>query len=60
MQYAVSLPNFDAHWDPRTLARLAHEAEVAGWDGCFIWDHMLFDPYGGLAMSDPWVALSEA
>lgn len=58
MQYAVSLPNFDAHWDPRTLARLAQEAEAAGWDGFFIWDHMLFDPYGGLAMSDPWVALA--
>jgi alkanesulfonate monooxygenase SsuD/methylene tetrahydromethanopterin reductase-like flavin-dependent oxidoreductase (luciferase family) len=58
MRYAVSLPNFDAHWHPRTLAQLAHDAEVAGWDGFFIWDHILYDPYGGMPMSDPWVALA--
>ncbi len=58
MYYATSLPNFDAHWHPRTLAGLAQTAEAAGWDGFFIWDHILFDPYGGIAMSDPWVALA--
>jgi alkanesulfonate monooxygenase SsuD/methylene tetrahydromethanopterin reductase-like flavin-dependent oxidoreductase (luciferase family) len=58
MHYALSLPNFDEHWHPRTLARLAQQAEGAGWDGFFIWDHILFDPYGGIAMSDPWVALA--
>ena len=58
MLYAVSLPNFDEHWHPRTLARLAREAEEVGWDGFFIWDHMLFNPYKGLAISDPWVALA--
>lgn len=58
MQYAVSLPNFDVHADPRVLARLARDAEAAGWDGFFIWDHILFDPYGGIALSDPWVALA--
>jgi alkanesulfonate monooxygenase SsuD/methylene tetrahydromethanopterin reductase-like flavin-dependent oxidoreductase (luciferase family) len=58
MLYALSLPNFDEHWHPRTLARLAREAEEAGWDGFFIWDHMLFNPYKGLAISDPWVALA--
>ena len=26
MHYAVSLPNFDAHWHPRTLANLARDA----------------------------------
>ncbi|HEX5505821.1 MAG TPA: LLM class flavin-dependent oxidoreductase [Thermomicrobiales bacterium] len=57
MRYAVSLPNFGAHADCRALAELAHEAETAGWDGFFIWDHILFAP-GGLAMSDPWVALA--
>jgi hypothetical protein len=34
MQYGVTFPNVDA----RTLAELAHEAEVAGWDGIFVWD----------------------
>ncbi len=58
MHYAVSLPNFDVHADPRRLARLAREAEEVGWDAFFIWDHILFDPYGGIPMSDPWVALA--
>ncbi len=58
MFYAVSLPNFAEHWHPLTLARLAHEAEEAGWDGFFIWDHILFNPYAGIAISDPWVALA--
>lgn len=58
MQFGVSLPNFDAHWHPRTLANLARDAEAAGWDAFFIWDHILFDPYGGIAISNPWVALA--
>jgi alkanesulfonate monooxygenase SsuD/methylene tetrahydromethanopterin reductase-like flavin-dependent oxidoreductase (luciferase family) len=46
------------HADPRRLARLAREAEEVGWDDFFIWDHILFGPYGGIPMSDPWVALA--
>jgi len=43
MKYAVFLPNFGAYGDARTIADLARDAEAAGWDGFFIWDHMLFD-----------------
>ncbi len=37
MQYGVNLPAFGDFGDPRALAELAREAEVAGWDGFFIW-----------------------
>jgi len=39
------------------LARLAAEAEGAGWDGFFLWDSMLHDP-DDLSKADPWVALA--
>ena len=34
------LPLFDALADPRVVMRLAAEAEEAGWDGVFVWDHL--------------------
>ena len=57
MYYSINTPNFGDYSDPRTLAELAHDAEEAGWDGFFIWDHILIDPHG-LPMSDPWVTLA--
>jgi len=40
MRFAIDLPNFAPYADLRTLAQLAREAEEAGWDGFFIWDHI--------------------
>ena len=57
MQSAVFFPPFDELADPRLVARLAADAEAAGWDGVFLWDHITYrDPVQSLA--DPWVALS--
>ncbi len=55
MRYALNVPNFGAFADARALAELAHEAEEAGWDGFFLWDHI-----GGwpAPTADPWVALA--
>ena len=55
MRYALNVPNFGAFADVRALAELAHEAEEAGWDGFFLWDHI-----GGwpAPTADPWVALA--
>jgi alkanesulfonate monooxygenase SsuD/methylene tetrahydromethanopterin reductase-like flavin-dependent oxidoreductase (luciferase family) len=48
------LPPFDVLADPRLVAELAVEAEDAGWDGVFVWDHLLYaEPVG--AISDPWI-----
>jgi alkanesulfonate monooxygenase SsuD/methylene tetrahydromethanopterin reductase-like flavin-dependent oxidoreductase (luciferase family) len=57
MKYGVSLPQFEAFGDARRLAELAKEAEISGWDGFFIWDHILFDDLWH-PLVDPWVALA--
>lgn len=57
MFYGISIPSFGAYADARALATLAREAEQAGWDGFFLWDHMIFDP-SGHPIADPWVALA--
>lgn len=56
LKCAVYLPNFGALGSARTLAQLAAEAEAAGWDGFFIWDHIA-RPIA-IDMVDPWVALA--
>lgn len=56
MKFGVNLPNFEDFGDAAVLAKLAQEAEAAGWDGFFIWDHILFDDFWH-PMVDPWVAL---
>ncbi|MBN2116712.1 MAG: LLM class flavin-dependent oxidoreductase [Anaerolineales bacterium] len=40
MKYGLYLPNFGAFGDARLLADLARDAERAGWDGFFLWDHI--------------------
>jgi alkanesulfonate monooxygenase SsuD/methylene tetrahydromethanopterin reductase-like flavin-dependent oxidoreductase (luciferase family) len=55
MQYGVSIPPFEAFFQPRLLAETAREAEQAGWDGFFVWDHISIWP---TPVADPWVALA--
>lgn len=51
------LPLFDELADPRSAARVAAEAEAAGWDGVFVWDHLRWSaPVRDVA--DPWIALA--
>jgi alkanesulfonate monooxygenase SsuD/methylene tetrahydromethanopterin reductase-like flavin-dependent oxidoreductase (luciferase family) len=50
-------PLFDELADPAAVARLAVEAEDAGWDGIFVWDHVRWrEPIRDLA--DPWITLA--
>ncbi len=56
MRYGIDVPNFGDWANPRALAELAREAEEAGWDGFFIWDHLQAFPPAPFA--DPWVALA--
>src|SRR5687768_11520535 len=58
MRFGLHLPNFGPVGDPATLAGLAADAETAGWDGFFIWDHILGDPSWRMPMVDPWVSLA--
>ncbi|MBL7493605.1 LLM class flavin-dependent oxidoreductase [Frankia sp. AgB1.9] len=57
MRYGISVPNLDEFADPRRVAELARRAEEAGWDGFFVWDHVVF-PYGAHEVADPWVVLT--
>lgn len=58
MKYGVCVPNIDEFEDARQVADLARRAESAGWDGFFVWDHVVF-PHGGQHdVADPWVLLT--
>ena len=59
MRFAMYVPNFDTFGSVHTLVTLAQAAEAAGWDGFFLWDHLLPDAdsaHGPVA--DPWIALT--
>jgi alkanesulfonate monooxygenase SsuD/methylene tetrahydromethanopterin reductase-like flavin-dependent oxidoreductase (luciferase family) len=55
MRYGVTIPPFGDLFHPRTLAALAADAEQAGWDGFFLWDHVVLWP---TPIADPWIALT--
>lgn len=56
-RFGLGVPNGGDFADPRKLAELAREAEDAGWDGFFLWDHVIRRrPWQ--AMVDPWVSLA--
>jgi alkanesulfonate monooxygenase SsuD/methylene tetrahydromethanopterin reductase-like flavin-dependent oxidoreductase (luciferase family) len=55
VKFGISVPPFEQFFDARRLAALARDAEDAGWDGVFLWDHVLIWP---TPIADPWVALA--
>jgi alkanesulfonate monooxygenase SsuD/methylene tetrahydromethanopterin reductase-like flavin-dependent oxidoreductase (luciferase family) len=59
LRSALWLPVFDELADPLVVARLAAEAEEAGWHGFFVWDHLNWRaPVRQVA--DPWITLAAA
>ncbi|MBN1963765.1 MAG: LLM class flavin-dependent oxidoreductase [Anaerolineae bacterium] len=56
MRFGLYLPNLGPYADARTLANLARDAEHAGWDGFFIWDHIAREI--PINVVDPWVSLA--
>jgi alkanesulfonate monooxygenase SsuD/methylene tetrahydromethanopterin reductase-like flavin-dependent oxidoreductase (luciferase family) len=56
VHFGLFLPPFDEFAEPRRVMALATSAEDAGWDGLFLWDHMLAGP--GVAVADPWVTMA--
>jgi luciferase-like monooxygenase len=40
-RYGLYVPNFGRASHPQILAGLAKEAEKSGWDGFFLWDHLI-------------------
>jgi alkanesulfonate monooxygenase SsuD/methylene tetrahydromethanopterin reductase-like flavin-dependent oxidoreductase (luciferase family) len=57
LRSALWLPLFDDLANPKVVARIAADAEAAGWDGCFVWDQLCWRaPVRQVA--DPWIALT--
>lgn len=54
MRFGISVPNIG---DLDALIGLGIEADRAGWDGFFLWDHMRFMREFPVPVFDPWVAL---
>src|SRR5690348_12022790 len=57
LRSALWVPPFGDLADPVVVARLAAEAEEAGWHGVFLWDHLCWRaPVRQVA--DPWITLA--
>ena len=57
LRSALWLPLFDELADPRLVARIAADAEAAGWDGVFVWDQVTWRSPVSL-VADPWITLA--
>lgn len=55
VRYGLYLPPFGPFGDPVVLVDLAVRAEAAGWDGVFLWDHVVYE---GMPVADPWTTLA--
>jgi alkanesulfonate monooxygenase SsuD/methylene tetrahydromethanopterin reductase-like flavin-dependent oxidoreductase (luciferase family) len=62
VRFSINIPNFGDFADSRTVATVAAAAEAAGWDGLFVWDHVVQDKSkrAGQPFGDPWMLLTAA
>jgi alkanesulfonate monooxygenase SsuD/methylene tetrahydromethanopterin reductase-like flavin-dependent oxidoreductase (luciferase family) len=62
VRFSINIPNFGDFADARTVARVATAAEEAGWDGLFLWDHVVHSKVRrqGQPFGDPWMLLTAA
>jgi alkanesulfonate monooxygenase SsuD/methylene tetrahydromethanopterin reductase-like flavin-dependent oxidoreductase (luciferase family) len=56
MHFGVFLPPFAEFAEPNRVVALSRQLEDSGWDGLFLWDHMLATP--GMPVADPWVIMA--
>jgi alkanesulfonate monooxygenase SsuD/methylene tetrahydromethanopterin reductase-like flavin-dependent oxidoreductase (luciferase family) len=54
LRRGVYLPPFGPFGDPNVIVDLAVRAEAAGWDGIFLWDHVVSD---ASPIADSWTTL---
>ena len=54
MRHALSIPPFT---DAATVVRMGVDAEAAGWDAVFLWDHVRWRVEVDPDVHDPWVLL---
>ncbi|WP_202867616.1 LLM class flavin-dependent oxidoreductase [Kribbella pittospori] len=62
VRFSINIPNFGDFADAHTVARVATAAEEAGWDGLFVWDHVVHskERRKGQPFGDPWMLLTAA
>ncbi|MGB6580794.1 MAG: LLM class flavin-dependent oxidoreductase [Streptosporangiaceae bacterium] len=60
MRFAINVPNFGEFADARAFAELARRTEAAGWDGLFVWDHVVHHKRLRREIADPWILLTAA
>ncbi|HEY9294564.1 MAG TPA: LLM class flavin-dependent oxidoreductase, partial [Microlunatus sp.] len=62
MRFSINIPNFGDFADAHVVQRVAVAAEQAGWDGLFVWDHVVHDKRRrqGQPFGDPWMLLTAA
>jgi alkanesulfonate monooxygenase SsuD/methylene tetrahydromethanopterin reductase-like flavin-dependent oxidoreductase (luciferase family) len=58
MKFGIYAPNFgNTFGNPKRVTKLAIEAEKSGWDGFFLWDHII-NTEGFPQTIDPFIALT--
>jgi alkanesulfonate monooxygenase SsuD/methylene tetrahydromethanopterin reductase-like flavin-dependent oxidoreductase (luciferase family) len=57
MRHGLSMPNFA---EPQRLIEVATAAERRGWDGFFLWDHIVVSREAPVPVSEPWTVLAAA
>lgn len=55
VKFGISIPNFGTYGEPERVVELAVAAERGGWNGFFVWDHIVIAD--GMPVADPWVLL---
>lgn len=58
MRHAIYLPLFGGLADPHAMLEIGQAAEEHGWDGLFVWDHVLSPVPEEWAIADPWIVLA--
>jgi alkanesulfonate monooxygenase SsuD/methylene tetrahydromethanopterin reductase-like flavin-dependent oxidoreductase (luciferase family) len=56
MRFGLYIAPFGELADLRELADVGERAEAAGWEGVFLWDHVM--THEPIAVADPWIALT--
>lgn len=60
MRYSINVPNFGEFAAPEVFAEVARRVEEAGWDGLFVWDHVVERKQLRREIADPWILLTAA
>ena len=56
LRFGLFVPPFAEMAEPSRVVELAKSAEAAGWDGFFLWDHILAVP--GMPVADSWITMA--